>query len=75
MPKITEHSKGFTQGFVCAITVAIRNHGMSTEVKNMWQVNSMSIADLKKHEVDEHDILTIKKHWKELNHGSFKILV
>lgn len=66
-PTLTEWTKGFYCGFMAAICINIRNYGMSTEVREMWQCCTMSIKKMKNAGVDEYDIKLLKQHWKELN--------
>lgn len=64
---LTEHQKGFVQGYVCAITATIKSHGISTEVRETFQAGvPNSISELKRHGVDEYDIEVLLQHKNEL---------
>lgn len=72
MNEYTEWQKGFAQGFCCAVAGAIEGHGMSTEIKDLWRSNSYSMEEMEALGIEEYDFATLKEHWEELNHNSYK---
>jgi hypothetical protein len=54
--RITVRNKAFTQGYICACAIMIQEHGNSTEVYDCLRGNFISLDNLRRHEVDEHDI-------------------
>jgi hypothetical protein len=65
---LTDWDKAFIQGYICAVVVNIVNHGMCTEVADLWKPQKMSIKELREAGVDEYDISVLQENWKELNH-------
>jgi hypothetical protein len=57
--RITVRNKAFTQGYICACATMMQEHGNGTEVEDCLRGNFISLDDLRKHEVDEHDIEVI----------------
>lgn len=54
--RLTIRNKAFTQGYICACATMMQEHGNGTEVEDCLRGNFISLDDLRKHEVDEHDI-------------------
>jgi len=54
--RITARNKAFVQGYTCACANMLQQHGNNTEVEDCLGCNYTSLDDLKRHEVDEHDI-------------------
>ena len=64
--RITARDKAFTQGYICACAVMIQEHGISTEVEDALKGIYQSVEDLRRHEVDEHDIEVLMPCFKEV---------
>jgi hypothetical protein len=58
----TQWEKGFIQGYTCAVANDIRNHGIRTEVEDLWKGNSHTAYDLKRAGVDPEDIKLLIEH-------------
>jgi len=54
--RLTVRNKAFTQGYICACATMLQEHGNDTEVEDCLRGNFISIDNLRRHEVDEHDI-------------------
>jgi hypothetical protein len=64
--RITLRNKAFTQGYICACAVMIQEHGMSTEVEDALKGIYQSVDDLRRHEVDKHDIEVLMPCFREV---------
>jgi hypothetical protein len=67
--ELDDWNKGFICGFVAAVVIDIRNHGMRTEVVDLWRCNKLTIQKMRAAGVDEGDIEVLKEHWSELNNA------
>ena len=59
----------WTQGYICAVCCMINlDEGANTVVREMYRsgVGNDSLEILKLKGVDEYDLATLKKYWKEL---------
>ena len=65
--KITEEKKAFFRGFTCACACALREHGCNAIIEDVYQNNFLTVAELKKYDVDEFDISLLRPIIKEIN--------
>lgn len=61
-----ESEDKWMQGFACACAITMENHDCETIVRNTYECNFMTICELKKAGVDEHDIKILKPIIKEI---------
>lgn len=65
--KITAKNKAFTQGYVCACAVMIKDHGNYTEVEDALKGIYRSVDDLMRYEIDEYDMEVLMPCFKEID--------
>lgn len=65
-PIPTQKSRGFTQGYICACANWMRDNGNHSEIISVLEACFISIADLKKHEVEPEDIKSLMPVIKEI---------
>lgn len=66
----TNFTKEFSQGYACALVCMINSHGIETPISEAWRANfgsKQTMQSLKKLDIHEYDLETIKIHLKELN--------
>jgi len=54
------------QGFACACSILINNHGESTMSREIYECNFKTVTELSRAGVDEYDIMTLKPTIKEI---------
>lgn len=66
MSKPNKWEQGFVQGYFCACSTMVQQHGNSTEVEDCVKGEFKSVEDLKRHGVDEFDIKILTPTFKEI---------
>lgn len=59
----------FIQGYVCAVCNLIRKDGLvNTEARELFRegVGKLSLADLKRHGVDDYDLTLLRIYWNDI---------
>lgn len=65
--KPTQWDKGFTQGYMCACSTIVQEHGSETEVIDALKGMYSSVDDLRSLEVEEYDLEVLLPLFKEID--------
>lgn len=68
MEKLTEvAANNFAQGYICAVVGLIQmDNEVDTRTRELFRAGGYKLNDLKKYEIDEHDIAILKKFKDDL---------
>lgn len=64
--RITEREKYWSQGFIAACAITLKNHGCDTIVEDTLKCNFMDESMMRRRGVDEYDIKILKPIIKEI---------
>lgn len=60
---VSRSDAAFVKGYACAVANLIRDHGMCTEAKDLFNAGCGSIAQLEAQGVDSYDIEVLRQHF------------
>lgn len=65
--KESQRSKGFAQGFICAVCITITMEGgVSTPIRELYEAGGIYLRDFDKYDISKDDTRIIQKYKDEL---------